>query len=152
NATNNRFTISEKNDLLSIIFFYCHIIENKITDNISTVQKEEAWTSITIEYNKNRTIIRSEKSLRVCWENIKRDTRKYCATERRESYRTGGGVVNLKKNDLFERAREIMGETTVNGLSNPFDSDCIENVSTVGNILQDKNKLSQKEENNSAEI
>lgn len=62
--------------------------------------------------------------------------------------------MDFKKNDLFERAREIMGETTVNGLSNPFDSDCIENVrSTVGNILQDKNdNMSQEEENDSAEI
>lgn len=83
------FTISEKNDLLNIIFLYRHIIENKITDNVTSLQKEEAWTNITIEYNKNRTIIRSEKSLRLCWDNIKRDTRKYCATEKRESYKTG---------------------------------------------------------------
>lgn len=42
----------------------------------------------------------------------------------------GGGVVHLEKNHLLERARDIMGETTVNGLFNPFDSDCDkENIS-----------------------
>ncbi|XP_072750564.1 uncharacterized protein [Anoplolepis gracilipes] len=105
-----------------------------------------------MEYNKNSTITRSKKSLRLCWDNIKRDTRKYCATQKRECYRTGGGVVDVKKNDLFERAREIMGETTVNGLSNPFDSDHIEDVrSTIGSILENDN-ISQEDENDSAEI
>lgn len=75
------FTSSEKNDLLDIIFLYRHIIENKETDNITNVKKDEAWTNITIEYNKKRTSsIRSEKNLRLCWDNIKKDTRKYYAT------------------------------------------------------------------------
>ncbi|EFN63559.1 UPF0439 protein C9orf30-like protein, partial [Camponotus floridanus] len=81
------FTYSEKNDLLNIIFLYRHIIENKETDNITNLQKEEIWTNIAIEYNKNRTTIRSEKSLRLCWDNIKRETRKYCAIYKRENYK-----------------------------------------------------------------
>ena len=83
------FTSSEKNDLLDIIFLYRHIIENKETDNITNVKKDEAWTNITIEYNKKRTSIRSEKNLRLCWDNIKKDTRKYYATLKRETYPIG---------------------------------------------------------------
>lgn len=63
----------------------------------------------------------------------------------------------LLKNDLLER--EIMGETTVNGLSNLCDSDCIiENVNTVeevlevsivDDILENKNNTLVENENNS---
>ncbi|XP_019888573.1 uncharacterized protein LOC109611251 [Ooceraea biroi] len=137
------FTNVEKHDLLNIIFLYRHVIENKETDNITNLQKYEAWTNITIEYNKNKTTIRSEKNLRLCWDNIKKDTRKYYATLKCESYKTGGGVITLEKNNLFERAREIIGEVTVHGLINPFDSDFgKENISnsTVNNMLQEDNE------------
>lgn len=83
------FTTVEKNDLLDIISLYRHIVENKETDNITSFKKNEAWTNIAMEYNKNRTIIRSEQNLRNCWDNIKRDTRKYFAEFKRESYKTG---------------------------------------------------------------
>ena len=49
----------------------------------------------------------------------------------------GGGVVTLEKNPLFERAKEIIGETTVSGLSNPFDSDYVDTNSTIDNKLQE---------------
>jgi len=89
------FTISEKSDLLDIIFLYSHIIENKQTDNIRNVQKDEAWTSITMKYNEKSSIIRTEKSLRSCWDNIKRETKKYCAEFKRESYKTGKFIYYL---------------------------------------------------------
>lgn len=73
------FTDFEKNDLLDKIFVYRHIIENKQTDHTLNSKKDKAWTKIAEEYNKNRVIKRTEKNLRNCWDNIKRDTRKYCA-------------------------------------------------------------------------
>lgn len=53
------------------------------------MQKDEAWTNITTKFNKNRPSLRSEKSLRLCWDNIKRETRKYCGLHKREVYKTG---------------------------------------------------------------
>ncbi|KYN21047.1 Putative nuclease HARBI1 [Trachymyrmex cornetzi] len=48
----------------------------------------------------------------------------------------GGGVVNIEKNTLYERAKETMGETVSQGLLNSFDSDCIdENVYNKENIV-----------------
>ncbi|XP_018377336.1 PREDICTED: uncharacterized protein LOC108757379 [Trachymyrmex cornetzi] len=143
-----KFTTSEKNDLLDIIFLYCHVLENKVTDNITNLKKDEAWTNITIEYNKNRTTIRSEKNLRLCWDNIKRDTRKYYATLKRETYKTGGGVLTLEKNPIFERAKEILGDTTVSGLANPFDSDYVDTIGTVDNKLQENTVIDLQDEDN----
>ncbi|KYN21049.1 hypothetical protein ALC57_06588 [Trachymyrmex cornetzi] len=48
----------------------------------------------------------------------------------------GGGVVNIEKNTLYERAKEITDETASQGLLNPFDSDCIdENIHNKQNIV-----------------
>lgn len=64
----------------------------------------------------------------------------------------------VEKNPLLERVREIVSETIVYGLANPFDSDCIidsdctiENVSTVNNILKDKNN-NTLQENDTTEV
>ncbi|XP_077262539.1 myb/SANT-like DNA-binding domain-containing protein 3 [Temnothorax americanus] len=99
-ATN--FTNEEKIDLLDKIFVYRHIIENKQSDITSISKKDEAWANITREYNENRSIIRTEKKLRSCWDNIKRDTRKYCAALKQESYKTGILKVDIKEKRNYE--------------------------------------------------
>lgn len=53
------FTDFEKSDLLDKIFVYRHIIENKQTDHTLNSKKDEAWTKIAEEYNKNRVIKRT---------------------------------------------------------------------------------------------
>jgi len=53
----------------------------------------------------------------------------------------GGGTVKIEKNPIFERAQEIMSETAIHGLNNPFDSDSIddkENVSSIIDISEDE--------------
>nr|XP_012216872.1 PREDICTED: RING finger protein PFF0165c-like isoform X2 [Linepithema humile] len=143
------FTTSDKNSLLDIIFLYRHIIENKECNNNGILKKDETWANVTKEFNARNTIQRTEKNLKYLWDNIKKETRKYCATFKREIYKTGGGVSNLEKNMLYERAKEIMGETATNGLLNPYDSDFIynkENIITVDDILQDTNDESNSTE------
>jgi len=83
------FTLEEKHKLLDFIFLYRNIIENKETDKISRLQKEKAWINITQEFNKNNTVIRSQNTLQLCWNNIKKNARKYFATLKREYYKTG---------------------------------------------------------------
>ncbi|KYN28620.1 hypothetical protein ALC57_01963 [Trachymyrmex cornetzi] len=73
-----------------------------MTDGLSNSMKDKAWATITQKFNTNKTDLRTEKALRNCWDNIKRNTRKYYATLKREIYKTGGG-----------------------GLLYPFDSDCV---------------------------
>jgi len=83
------FTLEEKHKLLDIIFLYRNIIENKETDKVSKLQKEKAWINTTQEFNKNKTIIRSQHTLQLCWDNIKRKAKKYFATLKHEYYKTG---------------------------------------------------------------
>lgn len=60
----------------------------------------------------------------------------------------GGGVVTLEKNPIFERAKEILGDTTVSGLANPFDSDYVDTIGTVDNKLQKNTVIDLQDEDN----
>ncbi|XP_071575561.1 uncharacterized protein [Temnothorax nylanderi] len=121
------FTNAEKHELVEKIYPYRNIIENKETNATSNKEKDEAWADITKNFNMDKLtyLQRTEKKLRNCWDNMKRDTRKYCAMFRRETYKTGGGLPNIKKDPLFEQVEEIMSQASVSGLHNPFDSDSI---------------------------
>lgn len=66
------FTLEEKHKLLDIIFLYRDIIENKETDKVSKLQKENAWINITEEFNKSKIVVRSQQTLHLCWDNIKK--------------------------------------------------------------------------------
>ncbi|KYN50134.1 UPF0439 protein C9orf30 like protein, partial [Cyphomyrmex costatus] len=132
------FTDIEKSDLIDKIFRYRDIIENKQTDNTTIEKKNKAWTDITNEYNENRIIIRTERNLRSCWDNIKRDTRKYCAARKRECYKT---------------AQEIMGVTATSGLYNPFDSDSIDNEKeNIGSVIEIEEDDNKDDNDDSAEV
>jgi len=89
------FTDAEKRILLDLIFLQRDVLENKESDRAILVKKDQAWADITKQYNVNATNPRSEKSLRYCWDNMKKAARKYCATLKRESYKTG---INFLKN------------------------------------------------------
>ncbi|XP_025264500.1 uncharacterized protein LOC112638834 [Camponotus floridanus] len=135
------FTKDEKLQLVKELSTYHHIIENKVTNMTSNREKEEAWANVTINFNKNKPEIqqRTERCLRLCWDNLKRDTKKYCAQLQRELYKTGGGLPSIKPNPLLEKVREMMTKAAVSGLCNPFDSDAItinENAN-VEELLQD---------------
>lgn len=89
------FTIQEKHRLLDLIFSYRHIVENKETDGMSKIDKEKVWNIITQEFNKNATVMQPQKSLNLCWNNIKASAKKYCATIKREYYKTGSNLLKL---------------------------------------------------------
>ncbi|XP_011858264.1 PREDICTED: uncharacterized protein LOC105555834 [Vollenhovia emeryi] len=121
------FTKDEKLRLVHEISLYQYIIENKATNMTTNKDKEEAWANVTMNFNRNKpeTQQRTEKCLRLCWDNLKRDTKKYCAKLQRELYKTGGGVQSVQPNPLLEQVREMMTKAAVSGLHNPFDSDAI---------------------------
>lgn len=83
------FSDAEKGFLLELIFLQRDIIENKETDHSLILKKNEVWADITKQYNASTLNVRLEKSLRCCWDNMKKAARKYCATFKRESYKTG---------------------------------------------------------------
>ncbi|KYN05250.1 UPF0439 protein C9orf30 like protein, partial [Cyphomyrmex costatus] len=62
---------------------YKHIIENKKTDAV------KCWDDICKKYNSESSIFRDTSTLKNCWENLKKRTRKYYAEKRNKLYKTG---------------------------------------------------------------
>lgn len=94
------FSEKDKQSLLDLIFLQRDIIENKETDRLMLVKKDEVWADITKNYNEKAIMTRSEKSLRYCWDNLKKAARKYCASLKRETYKTG---INLNINNINKK-------------------------------------------------
>lgn len=84
------FTTEEKITLIEIIENKKNIIENKQTDGVTIREKEKCWLEISREFNSrciqaNRNVI----SLKNCWDNLKKRTRKHFAKKRKEIFATG---------------------------------------------------------------
>jgi len=86
------YSPEEKLHLLNLCTKYKHVIECKQTDATSWKQKEDTWFKIWNEYNANCTVHRDKDSLKKCYNNQKRSTRKVTAINRQEVYQTGGGL------------------------------------------------------------
>lgn len=112
--------------LISICAKYKHIIESKKTDAVSWKEKEDTWITIGNEFNASSDVYRDQNSLKKCYDNQKKTTRKVYAANRQETYKTGGG-----KNDacsippIDEATILVMNNKTVNGLLNQYDDDSI---------------------------
>lgn len=84
------FSTDEKITLIEIIERKKHIIENKQTDGVTIKEKEKCWLDISREFNSrcikaNRNVM----SLKSCWDNLKKKTRKHFAEIRKEVFATG---------------------------------------------------------------
>lgn len=81
---------SDKALLIDCVEKLKHIIENKKTDSTSINVKDKAWEQIANDYNSaTTTSARSQQSLRSCYDNLKKTTRKRAANERVEIFKTG---------------------------------------------------------------
>ncbi|XP_018577299.1 myb/SANT-like DNA-binding domain-containing protein 3 [Anoplophora glabripennis] len=123
------FTNNDKALLINIVSKFKHIVENKKTDAVTSREKTEAWKNITQQYNSSGpSCPRDVECLKRCYDNRKKLLRKSVAFERRELYKTGGGLPNIKENkepgdDLL---LSIVCDKVINGLDNHFDGDAIE--------------------------
>lgn len=95
------FSTVEKEKLIQLVTSYKDTIENKKTDSVSGKQKEECWNTICNDFNSdNISNHRSINSLKTCWENLKKKTRKHYADLRRDRFATGD-LTSVK--NLFEK-------------------------------------------------
>ena len=79
------FTQLEKETLVELIEERRSIVEGKKNDVTSIKRKEEAWEIITVNFNSRVGVNkRSDKQLRGLWKNLKSQTRKDVASDRRE--------------------------------------------------------------------
>ncbi|XP_031345540.1 uncharacterized protein LOC116172463 [Photinus pyralis] len=123
-----KFKEQEVQLLMTLVNKYKVIIENKKTDAITWKQKQTTWEEITNEFNANNDVYRSCKNIKGKYENLKKNAKKKFATEKRNVYKTGGGVdkpVLITETD--QKIKEIIG-ISLEGLINQFDSDVIEVV------------------------
>ena len=81
----------EKLRLIDVVYSHKNVIENKRTDAVTTREKE-AWMQITNEYNSCVTVKRDCEQLKMCYENLKKKTKKDAAHDRAEARKTGGGI------------------------------------------------------------
>lgn len=120
------FSINEKALLINLAAKYCNILENKRTDHISTKQKNDAWDSITKEFNSNSIVNnnRNKDSLKRLYESKKKEVRKRVADENVEIKKTGGGIPPKIPNDPCQDVlMSIMNKKTLYGLNSPWGGD-----------------------------
>ncbi|XP_077259125.1 uncharacterized protein LOC143895690 isoform X1 [Temnothorax americanus] len=132
------FSTDEKMTLTEIIESKKHIIESKQTDAVTIKEKEKCWLDISREFN-SRCILanRNVASLKNCWDNLKKRTRRHFAEVRKEVFATGGGKMTIPDDPIAERVKSII-QPSVDGLKNPFDSDHVPGIDDV-NVDQDTN-------------
>ncbi|XP_039315365.1 uncharacterized protein LOC113005184 [Solenopsis invicta] len=108
---------------LDVFMNHIKTFSNKI---ILNKDKENCWINITREFNSNCiSEHRDVNSLKNCWDNLKKKTRKHYAEIRSEIFKTGGGKANITADDpIAERVKTII-QPSVEGLQNRFDSDYI---------------------------
>lgn len=84
------FTNDEKSVLTELVIKYRDLIENKKSDATTNADKARGWKRLSEDFNALSTHCkRSPESLKTCWENIKRQTKKQSASRKRELFKTG---------------------------------------------------------------
>lgn len=120
------FSLREKTVLLNILHKFKHIIENKKTNSQFWREKDAAWQKVTDMFNAQtpEKYPRSKDALRKFYDNLKKNVRKEVADEKKEIFKTGGGVVQSVPNPIKDLALGLMNAKTVHGVGlNKFDSD-----------------------------
>lgn len=140
-ARTANYSLEEKNLLLQLVQKHKNVVENKKTDAVSNIAKENTWKKIAFEFNSvaPSNVSRDWASLKKAYSNIKKDVRKEVANEKFEIIKTGSGPNPRKKyNPLQEIALATMNDKTVYGLTNEFDGDTIplENEGTLSDVFE----------------
>lgn len=135
------FTSDEKLLLINIVAKYKDIVENKKTDAVGIREKKIAWEKITEDFNSSGLYCpRSCDSLKRLYENKKKQLRREAGEDKRELYKTGGGLPpKIKKDACDEILLSIINTKTIYGLTNSFDSDAM--PSTPNPINENNNEV-----------
>lgn len=131
NAENSRkrqrgpnFTPSEKEALISIVEGFKKILENKKTDSVTNEDKEKAWQKITDIFNSQNTTFRSSETLKIFYNNLKKNLKKKAADYKKETHLTGGGSAPPDLTYSEQKLLTILNKKTIYGLNaNMHDSD-----------------------------
>lgn len=91
-ARTKNFSAEDVELLLNTVESRASVIENKKTDNVTTVEKDRAWKEVETQFNSTTTgPSRTLKVLKTKYFNLKSDLKKRTSAEKRARYGTGGG-------------------------------------------------------------
>ncbi|XP_028031859.1 myb/SANT-like DNA-binding domain-containing protein 3 [Bombyx mandarina] len=100
------------------------IITTKTTNATNNSLKKKEWHCIAERFNANTaTCRRTPQQLRLKWENLKKNCRKYNTKIRMNRIKTGGGVAEyIPPDEILDRVGSLLG-STVSGFVVPFGGD-----------------------------
>ncbi|KAI8116125.1 Myb/SANT-like DNA-binding domain-containing protein 3 [Lucilia cuprina] len=117
------FSLNEEYLLVDLVEIYKSVLENKKSDAVTWRQKNETWEKLASEFASQSGVQRTWKALRDKYENLKRKSKLEKATEKRETYRTGGGPTATSiVSNISEKISCLIGESAT-GFCNPYDND-----------------------------
>ncbi|GFR11574.1 uncharacterized protein TNCT_466941 [Trichonephila clavata] len=97
------FSVQEMELLVNLVEKYKHFLNCKITNAVFNKKKEEAWDSLTTDFNAASLCKRSRQQLQNKFKNMKKETQKKRSSDKVEIFKTGGGTPNLLCTSLDER-------------------------------------------------
>ncbi|XP_043473976.1 myb/SANT-like DNA-binding domain-containing protein 3 [Leptopilina heterotoma] len=151
------FTLQEVSDLLNIVDEYKHIVECKQTDSVTWKEKDIACEKIASDFNSiYPTKYRSQRRLKNKYEGLKKAVKAKGANNRKESFRTGGGLKNAEDEENLPQSEN--GEID-EPFHHVFYSKTVDNESRLSTLqaTQERNVLEESfsitiEENNQEKI
>ncbi|KAK9744178.1 Myb/SANT-like DNA-binding domain [Popillia japonica] len=100
------------------------IVECKITNKTSSIEKEQAWTRIACRFNSRNLECRSIDQLKSKYDNLKSKARKVVANKRASLKGTGGSPTCGGRFDpIIGSILKIINIKTIVGHTSKFDSD-----------------------------
>ncbi|XP_012270310.1 myb/SANT-like DNA-binding domain-containing protein 3 isoform X2 [Orussus abietinus] len=106
------FSHVEKQRLVEYVTLYKDIIENRKTDAASVRKKDECWNNVACRFNSDEVSQqRSVESLKMCWENLKKKTRKQFMDVHRDLYARGERRTLMEDDPICKRIKEIIKPT-----------------------------------------
>ncbi|XP_012270311.1 myb/SANT-like DNA-binding domain-containing protein 3 isoform X3 [Orussus abietinus] len=101
------FSHVEKQRLVEYVTLYKDIIENRKTDAASVRKKDECWNNVACRFNSDEVSQqRSVESLKMCWENLKKKTRKQFMDVHRDLYARGRFNDRLDSGEMSQASEE----------------------------------------------
>ena len=105
------FSVSEIAIITEYVGKNLHIMQSKLTNNITNKAKKEMWEEITREVNAVGQASRSVQEVKDKWKNLHSDAKKEFNTFRRESKKTGGGPPPKPPSQSSEKLIELLEGT-----------------------------------------
>lgn len=119
------FSSSEVDILLELVEKYKSIVECKKTDKVSCETKLQTWKRIEEEFKSTCGFFRSYSVLKNKYENLKKTAKKNFAEEKRNVYKTGGGVQTTIATKTDEKIKSIVASEQMEGMMSIYDDDNI---------------------------